>query len=116
MYMSGVANCVRCAVLLLASAASSFPQSTDRLHAFFKQNIGLNDVTALIFRPKLNDLGPPRGSGQTKVWMPSRGRLRSGGAGSCALQQQLPFAGIPRERYGSLELRAGFFEAAKLPE
>ena len=40
---AGMANCVRCAVVLLMSAASSFPQSTDRLHTFFKQNIGLKD-------------------------------------------------------------------------
>jgi hypothetical protein len=38
----GVANCVRCAVLLLMSAVS-FSQSTDRLHTFFKQNIALKD-------------------------------------------------------------------------
>ena len=40
---AGMANCVRCAVVLLMSAVSSFPQSTDRLHTFFKQNIGLKD-------------------------------------------------------------------------
>jgi hypothetical protein len=44
MYMwAGAANCVRCVVLLLMSAASSSSQNTDRLHTFFKQNIGLKD-------------------------------------------------------------------------
>lgn len=36
-------NCVRCALLLLVSAASSFSQSRDRLHTFFKQDVGLKD-------------------------------------------------------------------------
>ena len=40
---AGATNCVRCAVLLLVSAVSSFSQSADRLHTFFKQNIGLKD-------------------------------------------------------------------------
>jgi len=35
-------NCGRCAVLLLVSTLS-FSQSTDPLHTFFKQNIGLKD-------------------------------------------------------------------------
>jgi hypothetical protein len=40
---AGMANCVRCAVLLLMSASSGFSQSVDRLHTFFQQNIGLKD-------------------------------------------------------------------------
>jgi hypothetical protein len=40
---AGAMNCFRCAVLLLISAASSSSQNTDRLHTFFKQNIGLKD-------------------------------------------------------------------------
>ena len=40
---AGTANCVRSVVLLLMSAALSFSQSTDRLHTFFTQNIGLKD-------------------------------------------------------------------------
>jgi hypothetical protein len=39
----GKVNRVRCAIFLLISAASSFCQSTDRLHTFFKENIGLKD-------------------------------------------------------------------------
>ena len=38
----GTANCVLRAVLLLMSAVG-FSQSTDRLHTFFKQDIGLKD-------------------------------------------------------------------------
>ena len=38
----GRANCVRCAVLLLMSAVG-FSQNTDRMHTFFKQDIGLKD-------------------------------------------------------------------------
>jgi hypothetical protein len=40
---AGAMNCFRCAVLLLISAASSSSQNTDRLHTFFKENIGLKD-------------------------------------------------------------------------
>jgi hypothetical protein len=40
---AGAANCVRCGVLLLMTAASSLSQSTDRLHTFFKHDIGLKD-------------------------------------------------------------------------
>jgi len=39
----GASPCIWCAVLLLMSAASSFCQSPNRLHTFFKQNIGLAD-------------------------------------------------------------------------
>jgi len=40
---AGTANCVRHALLLLLSAASSFSQSMDRLDTFFGHNIGLKD-------------------------------------------------------------------------
>ena len=44
MYMQGaVANLVLYAVILLLSAASSFTQISDRLHTFFKENIGLKN-------------------------------------------------------------------------
>ena len=39
----GAAKWIQWALLLLMSAASSFSQSPDQLHAFFKQNIGLMD-------------------------------------------------------------------------
>jgi len=38
-----MANCVWCAALLLVSASSGLSQSADRLHTFFKQDIGLKD-------------------------------------------------------------------------
>src|SRR5262250_2832519 len=44
MYMRArMANCVWCTALLLVSASSGLSQSADRLHTFFKQNIGLKD-------------------------------------------------------------------------
>jgi len=44
MHMRGnAAKYIGCAALLVLSAASSYSQSTDRLHTFFTQNIGLND-------------------------------------------------------------------------
>jgi len=44
MYMQGaVANLVLYAVILLLSAASSFTQTSDHLHTFFKENIGLKN-------------------------------------------------------------------------
>jgi hypothetical protein len=39
----GLANRVWCTLLLIVLAISTFSQSADRLHTFFKQNISLKD-------------------------------------------------------------------------